>query len=157
MDSRKIDTEHMSAAQEAAESSNCMRKKVGAVIAKGEIILVSSANGTPSGMISCKEGGCPRCSSNPSSGENYDSCLCVHAEQSVIAKAAKAGLPIMGATLYCTLRPCLTCLNLSIHSGIVKLIYYNDIQFRPSIETAYKQIINETGFDLSRFITSEVN
>jgi len=137
--------------------SNCTRKQVGAAIVSEGTVITTAPNGTPEGVTPCNKGGCSRCNSDVSSGDSYDSCLCIHAEQSAIAIAAKAGLPTIGATLYCTLRPCLTCVNLCIHSGIVKLIYYEDMRFRPSIEKAYKQIIDKTGFELSRFIVSEVN
>lgn len=52
-------------------------------------------------------------------------CRASHSEQSAIAQAAKHGVSIDGATLYCNTRPCSICTRLIINSGIKK-VYYRD-------------------------------
>ena len=46
----------------------------------------------------------------------------VHAEQNAICQAAKRGISIDGATLYCKMTPCRTCAMLIINCGIKRVI-----------------------------------
>jgi dCMP deaminase len=46
----------------------------------------------------------------------------VHAEQNAICQAAKRGISIEGATLYCRMTPCRTCAMLIINCGIVRVV-----------------------------------
>jgi dCMP deaminase len=46
----------------------------------------------------------------------------VHAEQNAICQAAKNGVAIDGATLYCRMTPCRTCAMLIINCGIVRVV-----------------------------------
>jgi len=48
----------------------------------------------------------------------------VHAEANAIARAAKKGIPVDGATLYCTLSPCLSCMKLLLSAGIKRIEAY---------------------------------
>lgn len=47
----------------------------------------------------------------------------VHAEMSAICAAAKRGLPVKGATLYCTTFPCHMCARHIIAAGIRRVVY----------------------------------
>ena len=44
-----------------------------------------------------------------------------HAEANAICSAAKKGVAIHGATIYCTMTPCFNCMKLIIQSGIKKV------------------------------------
>jgi dCMP deaminase len=46
----------------------------------------------------------------------------VHAEQNAICQAARLGIPLEKATLYCRMTPCRTCTMLIINCGIVKVV-----------------------------------
>jgi dCMP deaminase len=46
----------------------------------------------------------------------------VHAEQNAICQAAKMGVSIDGATLYCRMTPCRTCAMLIINCGIARVV-----------------------------------
>ena len=46
----------------------------------------------------------------------------VHAEQNAICQAAKRGIAIDGATLYCRMTPCRTCAMLIINCGITRIV-----------------------------------
>ena len=52
-----------------------------------------------------------------------ETCYAVHAEQNAIVQAAKLGVSIDGATLYCTHQPCSMCCKMIINSGIKRVIY----------------------------------
>jgi dCMP deaminase len=133
----------------AAQWSNCSRRKVGAVVVRDGTIVIEACNGTPPGMTPCNEGGCPRCLSDAPQGQEYDSCLCIHAEQAAIALAARAGLKIEGAIMYCTLRPCLTCVKLCVQAGVTQIVYDKDIRFSSDIEEASNQLVKQTGITLA--------
>jgi deoxycytidylate deaminase len=47
----------------------------------------------------------------------------VHAEMSAITDAARRGLSVQGATLYCTTFPCHICARRIISSGIKRVVY----------------------------------
>jgi dCMP deaminase len=46
----------------------------------------------------------------------------VHAEQNAICQAAKNGVALEGATLYCRMTPCRVCAMLIINCGIRRVV-----------------------------------
>lgn len=144
------DKYYLDIAQEVSKESNCVRRQVGAVIVRGGVVVAKASNGTPAGVKPCSEGGCLRCQSGAVSGQEYEACLCTHAEQKAIARAAKNGESIDGALLYCTLRPCLTCAMACFESGIRHITYTQDITFARDVEHAYKQLVAETGLTVAK-------
>jgi dCMP deaminase len=122
-------------AQVASTRSNCIKRKVGAVIVRDKRIISTGYNGTPRGTKNCNEGGCPRCNSLASSGTRLDECLCSHAEENAITQAAYHGTSVKGGTIYTTFAPCLMCTKMIINSGIQEVVYnmdypLNDVVFR---------------------------
>ncbi len=94
-----------------SKRSTCNRAEVGALIElEGRILSIGYA-GSPAGLPHCHDVGCL---SGPDGG-----CLrTIHAEANAIAFAAKTGIRIDGASLWCSLTPCLPCAKLIINSGI---------------------------------------
>ena len=45
-----------------------------------------------------------------------------HAEANAIAQAARHGVSVNGATVYCKMEPCLDCAKLLINSGIKRIV-----------------------------------
>jgi dCMP deaminase len=122
-------------AQVASTRSNCIKRKVGAVVVRDRRIISTGYNGTPRGTRNCNEGGCPRCNSLASSGTRLDECLCSHAEENAITQAAYHGTSVKGATIYTTFAPCLMCSKMVINSGIQEVVYnvdypLNEVVFR---------------------------
>jgi len=113
----------MSIAKVVASRSNCMKRKVAAVIVKDRRIISTGYNGTPRGAKNCNEGGCPRCNNMALSGASLDECLCCHGEENAITQAAYHGTSLKGSTLYSTFAPCLLCTKMIINSGIVEVVY----------------------------------
>lgn len=113
----------MRIAQVAATRSNCIKRKVGAVVVKDRRIVSTGYNGTPRGTTNCNEGGCPRCSALAASGTRLDECLCSHAEENAITQAAYHGTSVKGGCLYSTLSPCLMCAKMIINSGIIEVVF----------------------------------
>ena len=106
--------------------SNCMKRKVAAVIVKDRRIISTGYNGTPRGVKNCNEGGCPRCNSMAESGTQLGECLCSHAEENAIVQAAYHGIGVKGATLYSTFSPCLICTKMIINGGLGEVVYNLD-------------------------------
>lgn len=106
-----------------ARRSTCLRRQVGAVMVKGKNILATGYNGTPSGITHCEQAGCLRQQLNVPSGERHELCRGLHAEQNAIIQAAKHGINIADATLYCTNSPCIICSKMLINAGIQRIIY----------------------------------
>ena len=113
----------MRIAQNVAMRSNCMKRKVAAVVVKDRRIISTGYNGTPRGVANCNEGGCPRCNSLADSGTRLDECLCSHAEENSIVQAAYHGISLKDATLYSTCSPCLICTKMIINAGIDRVVY----------------------------------
>lgn len=106
-----------------ASRSNCVKRKVGAVIARDRRIISTGYNGTPRGVRNCNEGGCPRCNSFSAGGTKLDECLCSHAEENAIIQAAYHGVSVRGAMIYTTLSPCLLCTKMILNAGIEEVVY----------------------------------
>lgn len=103
--------------------SNCMKRKVAAVIVKDKRVIATGYNGTPRGVKNCNEGGCPRCNSFAASGTKLEECLCSHGEENAITQSAYHGVNIGGATIYTTFSPCLLCTKMIINSGLKEVVY----------------------------------
>jgi len=113
----------MSIARVVASRSNCVKRKVAAVITKDRRIISTGYNGTPRGVRNCNEGGCPRCNSFAQGGTRLDECLCSHGEENAITQVAYHGVSVRDATLYTTFSPCLICTKMIINAGIIEVVY----------------------------------
>lgn len=106
-----------------ASRSNCIKRKVAAVITLDRRIISTGYNGTPRGVRNCNEGGCPRCRRFVPGGTALEECLCSHAEENAITQAAYHGVSVKGGTLYTTFSPCLLCTKMVINAGISEVVY----------------------------------
>ncbi len=129
------DSYFLGIAKVVALRSNCIKRKVAAVIVKDKRIISTGYNGTPRGVVNCSEGGCPRCNSIDVSGKSLDECLCSHAEENSIVQASYHGVTIKDSVLYTTFSPCLTCTKMIINAGIREVVY--NVEY-PMSETSLK-------------------
>lgn len=113
----------MSIARVVASRSNCVKRKVGAIIARDRRIVSTGYNGTPRGVRNCNEGGCPRCTSFASGGTRLDECVCSHGEENALIQAAYHGVSVRGGTLYTTFCPCLQCTKMILNAGLDEVVY----------------------------------
>ena len=125
----------MKLAKVASLRSNCVKRKVAAVIVRDKRVISTGYNGTPRGTKNCFEGGCPRCNNLADSGTLLEECLCSHGEENAITQAAYHGVSVKGGILYTTFAPCLTCTKMMINAGIREVVYNLDY---PLNETSYK-------------------
>ena len=122
----KWDKRFMELTETVATWSSCFQanRHVGAVIVKDKRVMTTGYNGAPAGVKSCMEKGeCLRRIMNIPSGKKQELCFAVHAEQNAIIQAARYGININGATLYCTHQPCVICAKMIINAGISRVVY----------------------------------
>lgn len=135
--------------------ANCTGRRVGAVIVRESRILSTGYNGTPSKMLNCDEGGCHRCAHPDAyaSGEGYDLCICVHAEQNALLAAARFGVAVQDCTLYTTLQPCFGCLKELLQANVREVRYLHPWQSRFGAQ--YDALVERLGRE--RFRQVETN
>ena len=145
----KWDGRFMQMAYTIAGWSSCFRagRRIGCVIVKDKRIMTTGYNGAPAGIKTCREKGeCLRDRLNIPSGTRMETCYAVHAEQNAIVQAAKLGVNIDGATLYCTHQPCSMCCKMIINSGIRRVVYKEGYPDSFTLE-----LFEEAGVKLERF------
>ena len=108
---RLLDSRYLRMAQIWSENSYCVRRKVGALIVRDNMIISDGYNGTPSGFPNvCEE-----------NNVTFPSVL--HAEANAITKVARSNNSSEGGTLYVTASPCMECSKLIIQSGIKRVVF----------------------------------
>ena len=118
---------YMRMARTWSENSYCVRRKVGALLVKNQMIISEGYNGTPSGF------------ENKCEDENNVSYPYVlHAEANAITKVARSNNSADGATLYVTASPCLECSKLIIQSGIKRVVYGERYRITDGIDLLQK-------------------
>lgn len=144
------DAYFMALATLASLRSNCMKRRVGAVLVSGaeRRVLSTGYNGTPRGLRNCADGGCPRCNDGgPASGSSLITCLCIHAEENALLEAGRERIP-PGAVIYCDTCPCLTCSIKICQVGIREVVYAQAY----SMDTQAAAVFSEAGVKLRQFV-----
>lgn len=113
----------MEIAKTVSKRATCDRGRSGCVIARDKQLLVTGYVGSPIGLPHCDEVGHQFKQMIHEDGHVTNHCVrTVHAEQNAICQAAKLGIALTGATLYCRMTPCRTCAMLIINCGIVRVV-----------------------------------
>jgi dCMP deaminase len=106
-----------------ASRSTCDRGRSGSVIVKEKRILCTGYVGSPPGMPHCDEVGHLLRKVVDEDGTVRQHCMrTIHAEQNAIIQAARFGIPLGGATLYCRMVPCGNCAKSIVGAGITKVV-----------------------------------
>ncbi|VVB80411.1 Dephospho-CoA kinase [uncultured archaeon] len=125
--------------------ATCNRGRSGCVIAKDKQILVTGYVGAPRGLPHCDEVGHLMKEVLHEDGRKSSHCMrTVHAEQNAICQAARMGISLDSATIYCKMTPCRTCAMLIINCGIKRVVSEKDYQ--DSIES--KEMFKKAGIEL---------
>ena len=132
----------------AAKRSEAQRLRVGAVVAdiSGNIIA-TGFNGTVKNFPN--DGGEYKEYCAPYTHEDEyghykivtDQDMMVHAEQNVIAHAARRGISINGGTIIGTHSPCMKCCSLLIQCGITEMIFNEKHHSFDKVEDTYGKYI----------------
>ncbi len=135
------DEYYLAIAYQIAQRGTCIRRKLGAVIVKNDVIVSTGYVGSPRGMENCIDiGKCFRKEARIPSGQRYELCRSVHAEQNAIINAARNGSNILGGIMYLSdeknlslyhqsngnkqesYGPCIICKKAIINAGLEGLI-----------------------------------
>ena len=134
---------YMHIAMAVRRRANCLGNRVGAVLVLEDRIIATGYNGTPEDMVNCDEGGCDRCANRAKyeSGQGYDVCICVHAEQNALLSAARFGIRVEDASIYTTMRPCFGCAKELLQARVSSVYYLHDWQHpNPEIRGEYEKL-----------------
>lgn len=126
----------------ASNRSTCKRRKVGTVIVKDKMVISTGYNGPPKDVPHCSETGCLREEKKVPSGERHELCRGLHAEQNAIIQAARNGVNISGADLYCCTKPCSICTKMIINAGIKNVYFIKDYKDELADELSVQSNVN---------------
>lgn len=129
------ETVFMNAANQIATNSFCLRRKVGAVLAKDGNILLRACNG---GTSPCSV--CVRDRYGIQAGMLHKICLGIHAEKRLLQQATEHSIETRAATVYCTHSPCCECAVALTNARIAEFIYLHKYP-----DPAFMSIFEETG------------
>jgi dCMP deaminase len=105
-----------------AYEATCPRMNGGAVIATDDFhILTTGFNGAPRGLPHCLDAGCHLIDGHCGRAS--------HAEMNAILQAARIGLSVHAANLYCTHFPCPMCARMIVQVGLVSVTF---IEYPPT-------------------------
>ncbi|MDE5801195.1 MAG: dCMP deaminase family protein [Paramuribaculum sp.] len=108
----QLDCRYLRMARIWAENSYCQRRRVGALLVKGPMIISDGFNGTPAGFENVCE-----------DSDGVTKPYVLHAEANAITKVARSNNSSEGSTLYVTASPCVECAKLIIQAGIRRVVY----------------------------------
>lgn len=125
------DEYYLALADVVLRRSTCLRRNYGVVIVRNDEVISTGYNGAARGEPNCYDvGTCARQELNVPSGERYELCVTIHAEDNAITSAGRSRC--QGATLYIVGRetngayanqqPCLMCRRKIINAGISRVV-----------------------------------
>ncbi len=120
-------------------------------------MLATGYNGAPAGLPHCEQVGCRRAELGVASGQGWELCRGLHAEQNAIIQGALHGVSVRDSVLYCTTQPCVICAKMLINAGVKRIVYEGEYADQLALD-----MLQEAGLELVRFeprptARSEVN
>lgn len=148
MKQQELDKQYLRIAKIWSNNSYAIRRKVGAIIVKDNVIISDGYNGTPRGFENvCEEirnteffldnDEAMRQKLIDYKNKGFDLITkphVLHAEANAISKLACSNNNSLGATLYVTHEPCLECSKLIIQAGIRRVVYNHEYRIHDGIE-----------------------
>ncbi|MCU0284952.1 MAG: dCMP deaminase family protein [Acidobacteria bacterium] len=128
------DQYYLDIARVVANRSTCLKVQIGAIILKEDQIIATGYVGAPRKTKSCLQYDfCLRKQLNIPSGQQYELCRSIHAEQNAIINAARAGVSLLGGDMYIygennetkeiiNAFPCFICKKMIINAGLNRII-----------------------------------
>lgn len=128
------DRYYIGIAKEVAARGVCHRRFSGAIIVKDDQIVSTGYTGCPRKTADCyKRGTCLRQELGVPSGQRYELCRSVHAEQNAIINAARSGACVLGGDIYIfgqhaetgkplNAFPCFICKKMLINAGLCRVV-----------------------------------
>jgi len=131
------DQYYLDLARSVCRRATCTKVEIGAVIIRDDQVVSTGYCGAPRGTKSSLDHGfCLRKKLGIPSGQRYELCRSVHAEQNAIINAARSGTSVLGGDMYIYGRlreegkedkvinafPCFICKKMVINAGIIRVI-----------------------------------
>jgi dCMP deaminase len=118
----------------------CDRGHAGAVIARDKRIVATGYAGSPVGLPHCDDVGHEMHTVTGEDGTISRHCIrTAHAELNAITNAARVGVAVEGATLYCKFLPCYTCAKAIINAGIKRVVTLRDYHASKQSKIIFKK------------------
>lgn len=122
----------------------CDRGRSGCVIVKDKRLVSTGYVGSPIGLPHCDDAGHEMHTVTKEDGTISRHCIrTTHAEQNAICQAARYGIALNGATLYCKMTPCYICAKMIINAGITRVVSEKD--YKTGART--KEIFKNAGIE----------
>ncbi len=138
----------MEIAKVVGTRATCDRGRSGCVIVKNKQILVTGYVGSPKGQPHCDDVGHQMKTVKHEDGTESMHCVrTAHAEQNAIVQAAKIGVPIEGATVYCKMTPCTVCGKMIVNAGMIRVVC--EKRYHAGAET--EEMFRQAGIELQYF------
>ena len=113
----------MGIVEAVSRRATCNRGRTAVVIVKDKQILVTGYVGSPFGQPHCDDAGHQMKKVVHEDGSTSQHCMrTLHAEANAVALAARNGVSVNGAALYCKLEPCYNCAKIIVNAGIKRVI-----------------------------------
>lgn len=135
------DTYFLDLAKQAGTRATCNRGRSACVFVRDNIPLMTGYVGSVSGEPHCDDVGHKIKKVIHEDGRVTEHCVrTTHAEQNAVALAAKLGVSLDKSTLYCNMVPCLTCANLIIRAGIIRVVCQNKYHAGKDTEELFRKV-----------------
>jgi dCMP deaminase len=130
----------MNICRQVATRATCDRGKSGCIIVRDKQILTTGYVGSPKGVGHCDDLGHQFQLVTHEDGHVSQHCIrTTHAEQNAICQAAKLGIALKDATLYCKMTPCYACAKMIINVGINRIVCENDYHSADLTKELFRQ------------------
>lgn len=107
--------------------ATCDRGRSGCVIVRDKRVISTGYVGSPPGLPHCDEVGHDMHIVINEDGSRSKHCIrTIHAEQNAMIQAARFGVKLEGATMYCKMTLCHVCAKLAITAGIKRIVAEKD-------------------------------
>jgi len=131
------DEYYLALAKSVCRRATCTKVEIGAVIIRDDQVVSTGYCGAPRGTKSSLDHGfCLRKKLGIPSGQRYELCRSVHAEQNAIINAARSGTSVLGGDMYIygqfreegkegqvlNAFPCFICKKMIINAGIIRVV-----------------------------------
>lgn len=130
-----------------ASRATCDRgRSASAIVSPHHTILTTGYVGSPPGQPHCDDVGHLMKTITHEDGHQSQHCMrTLHAEENAVLQAAKDGVRLEGATIYCKMVPCYNCAMRIVRVGIVRVVaqkrYHADGQSMQLFNNASVQVV----------------
>lgn len=132
--------------------ATCDRGRSGCVIVRDKRVISTGYVGSPPRLPHCDDVGHEMHTIINEDGTKSQHCIrTAHAEANAIAQAARFGVELEGATIYCKMVLCYTCAKLAITAGVKRVVAEKDYH----VSKRSKEILKKAGVKLE-IINKEV-